>query len=266
MTLMNRSKSKLMKEKHMGRAEIKITDSRVIRPRKEWSVSVQKFLRFLRDKNVDYVPEPLGFDEDGNEVVSYLPGEVYDYPLPPLLLTTKSIVSAGKLLRDFHDKGADFLNQLNGNEIWMLNYDTPYEVMCHSDFAPYNVTTEDGLAKGIIDFDTLMPGSRMWDLAYGAYRWAPLYFDKTVYISPETSSRLKYFLEAYGLPKSEFSQVIPTLIKRLNYLIEFMERAAESGEKNFQNDIADGHIRKYKNDILCLRENEGKLNYELRIK
>ena len=36
-----------------------------------------------------------------NEVVSYLAGEVYDYPFAPQLLTDSAICSAGRLLRDF---------------------------------------------------------------------------------------------------------------------------------------------------------------------
>jgi aminoglycoside phosphotransferase (APT) family kinase protein len=49
----------------------------------------------------------------------------------------------------------------------------PIEVMCHGDFAPYNVTIVDGEAFGIIDFDTLHPGPKMWDIAYAVYRWVP---------------------------------------------------------------------------------------------
>lgn len=243
-------------ERNIGRPEIKIKDKKVIRPQKPWSIDIQNFLRYLRDKNVTYVPEPLGFDQDGNEILSYVPGEVYSYPLPAKLLTQKSIISAGKLLRDFHDKGADFLKSLSGQEKWMLTYDMPHEVMCHGDFAPYNVTTIDGIATGIIDFDTLMPGTRLWDVVYGAYRWVPLYFDDTTEVTTEMQVRLRLFLEAYGLSKSEYSLIVPCLVKRLDYLIEFMEKEAQSGEKNFQVNIADGHIEKYKNDIKFLKENE----------
>ncbi len=35
-----------------------------------------------------------------------------------------------------------------------------------ADFAPYNITFVDGCVHGIIDFDTLHPGPRIWDVAY----------------------------------------------------------------------------------------------------
>ena len=37
----------------------------------------------------------------------------------------------------------------------MLPKQLPVEVMCHGDFAPYNITFVDGCVHGIIDFDTL---------------------------------------------------------------------------------------------------------------
>ncbi|WP_312543096.1 phosphotransferase [Enterococcus sp.] len=252
-----------MNKKKMGRNDIKIEGTKVIRPKKEWSANVHFFLEYLRNNHVEYVPIPLGFDQFGNELLSYLPGEVYDYPLPTKLLTDKSIISAGKLLKDFHDKGAGFLEYLSGDEKWMLSYDMPHEVMCHSDFAPYNTTTENGIAIGIIDFDTLVPGSRLWDVVYGAYRWVPLYFDDVIDITESMHIRLRLFLEAYGFPQIEYSQIVPYLIKRLKYLIEFMEIEAQKGEKNFHDDILKGHINKYKNDIEKLKYNEKKILNEL---
>lgn len=252
-----------MEKGAMGRPEIRIEAELVKRPEQKWSPNVQKFLGYLRDQGVEYVPKPLGIDDSGNEIVSYVSGEVYNYPLPAILLNDQSIISAGQLLKDFHDRGVDFLGCLEGQEVWMLTYEMPHEVMCHSDFAPYNVTTVDGLATGIIDFDTLMPGTRLWDIVYGAYRWVPLYFDETTVMTREMSKRLKLFLEAYGLSKSEYTQVVPYLIKRLTYLIQFMEEAAQRGERNFQGDLINGHIEKYQRDIKNLEANEARILTEL---
>lgn len=253
-----------MKKTKMGRPEISIEAEIVRRPQKKWSPHVQRFLAYLRGKDVKYVPKPLGVDERGNEIVSYVPGEVYNYPLPPQLLTNDSIISAGKLLKDFHDQGVTFLECLTGAEEWMLTYNMPHEVMCHSDFAPYNVTTTaEGIAKGIIDFDTLMPGTRLWDVVYGAYRWVPLYFDNTTVMTTEMSKRLKLFLEGYGLPKAEYPQVVPCLINRLTYLIQFMTESALNGERNFQENLINGHLEKYQKDIKNLEANEEMILTEL---
>ena len=48
------------------------------------------------------------------------------------------------------------------------------EVICHNDFAPYNLMFEDGRLTGVIDLDLASPGPRVWDMAYTAYRFVPL--------------------------------------------------------------------------------------------
>ena len=47
-------------------------------------------------------------------------------------------------------------------------------MICHNDFAPYNLAFRDGLPVGAIDFEAASPGPRAWDLAYLAYRLVPL--------------------------------------------------------------------------------------------
>jgi Ser/Thr protein kinase RdoA (MazF antagonist) len=47
-------------------------------------------------------------------------------------------------------------------------------VVCHNDFAPYNFVFTDERLTAVIDVDMASPGSRAWDLAYLAYRLAPL--------------------------------------------------------------------------------------------
>ena len=52
--------------------------------------------------------------------------------------------------------------------------DLPAEVVCHNDFAPYNVVFGDDGPVGVIDWETAAPGARVWDVAYAAYRFVPL--------------------------------------------------------------------------------------------
>ncbi len=47
-----------------------------------WTPTVQALLGHLRERGFTLAPEPLGYDERGREVVSYLEGEVPLYPLP----------------------------------------------------------------------------------------------------------------------------------------------------------------------------------------
>ncbi|MFR4175756.1 MAG: aminoglycoside phosphotransferase family protein [Lactococcus raffinolactis] len=247
----------IKQESAKGRKEIIVTPENVIRPIKPWTMDVQRFLAYMTiERQITFVPKPKGIDNNGNEVVSFLAGEVYDYPLPNLLLSDATIDSAAKLLRKYHDLSVDYLSQLTGNEKWMFNIQMPQEVMCHNDFAPYNVTTRNGLATGMIDFDTLCPGTRLWDVVYAAYRWVPFYSEDIKIDFNRKCLRLQRFLQAYGLEKESYPEVISCLMMRLQVLIQFMISSAAKGEENFQNNIRQGHIEKYEADIQYLREHE----------
>ena len=42
---------------------------------------------------------------------------------------------------------------------WQLSGRYPIEVICHGDYAPYNVVLNGKQAVGIVDFDTAHPGT-----------------------------------------------------------------------------------------------------------
>ena len=45
-----------------------------------WSSRVHEFLAFLKQTGFRNVPEAVGFDEHGNELLTFIPGEVGNYP------------------------------------------------------------------------------------------------------------------------------------------------------------------------------------------
>src|SRR6476620_8206341 len=75
----------------------------VRRPTGPWTPAVHVLLRTLRAAGVHEVPEPLGMDEHGREVLSFLPGDVGNYPLPAWLWAPTILDDAGALLRRVHD-------------------------------------------------------------------------------------------------------------------------------------------------------------------
>lgn len=84
--------------------------------------------------------------------------------------------------------------------------------MCHNDWGPPNAVFVDGKPAGIIDFDTLKPGLRLWDIGYSAVSWLDLGDD--AYSGAEQVRRLEVFASAYGADKCSAAQVAVFAVAR----------------------------------------------------
>lgn len=234
-------------------------DDKVIRPSNAWTPHIHNFLRFLIEEGVTYIPQPYGINEKGEEILSYVQGEVYNYPLPEIMLQDKMIISSAKLLRSYHKVSGKYIDNLTNKEEWMLPAIDPIEVMCHGDFAPYNVTIIDGAAVGMIDFDTLHPGPKMWDICYAIYRWVPFTnpTNPDCYNSLEEQIRkTKLFLDTYGVKLEERKLLPKMMADRLISLVNYMKNKAERGNEDFQKNIDEGHMDLYVKDVQYILKNE----------
>jgi hypothetical protein len=202
-----------------------------------WTPAVHALLRALRTAGIREVPEPYGFDEQGREVLSFLPGGVGNYPLPNWLWEPAILRDAGVLLRRIHDASTALIGQ---DLVWNLPSRKPVEVICHNDVAPYNMTFSNGRVTGLFDFDTASPGPRIWDLAYLAYRLAPLGEDATSATSTdeERLDRVDDLVDAYGMPYSRNSMLL-TVAARLEELAAYTDgRFTETGDTDFRDHAA----------------------------
>lgn len=89
--------------------KVRLKQNKVFRPSGFWSPSTQQFLTFLKEHQFYSAPMPYGFDENGCEVVSFVEGQVYNYPLVGEIASQQALVSAAKLLRDYHELSANFV-------------------------------------------------------------------------------------------------------------------------------------------------------------
>lgn len=235
--------------------------NKVIRPSNIWTLYIHEFLNFLIYNDFNNVPIPYGINSD-EEVLSFVPGKVYNYPLPSLLIQDNMLISVGKLLKKYHKISSKYISYLTNNEKWMLPIIEPIEVMCHGDFAPYNVTIMDGIPFGIIDFDTLHPGPKLWDVAYAVYRWVP-------FVSPENPDcysnlkeqirKAKVFADAYGLQELDRKKLPKVMVQRLNTLVDYMNEQACKGNEDFEKNINDGHMNLYIEDIKYITTNKDQI-------
>ena len=208
-----------------------------------WSPTVQRLLRHLHERGLSWVPRPQGTDDLGRDSVSYLPGVVPQYPLPGWIWQEAVLVDAARHLAQLHDASADFDT---AEATWQLPGHEPAEVVCHNDFAPYNMVFVEGGLVGVIDWDTASPGPRVWDLAYLAYRLVPLTHpgggDGPAGDLLTRSERLAVLCDAYGHGMRP-AEVLRVAIPRLEELADFTQARADAGNEDVRS-----HVEIYRRD------------------
>jgi hypothetical protein len=216
-----------------------------------WTPAVHALLTHIRRRGFTLAPEPFGYDEQGREILSLLPGDAAAYPLPGHVLSDKTLRGVAGTLRAFHDATTDF--EPPANAMWQWPPREPREVLCHNDFAPYNLLFQDGQLSGVVDFDTASPGPRIWDLGYTAYRFVPLTAPDNPDVDysgiVEQRRRLALFCHAYGAPDFAPTKVLHTAIARLRELVDLIVSSARAGDSAQQAVLERGDTEIYRRDI-----------------
>ncbi len=219
-----------------------------------WSPAVHGLLQHLERQRFDGAPRFYGIDERGREILSFLPGEVGIFPY---VWSTPCIVQAARLLRRLHDATLGY--RPPAGAVWQVSYPDAarHEVICHNDFAPYNLVFIDQLPTAIIDFDTAGPGPRAWDLAYALYWFVPLFLhaEPGAPGRPDpalAAERIRIFCAAYGAPATP--ALLDMVELRLHALCVHLIRRALQGDGPYLRMIAEGHLAGYQAAIQDLRE------------
>ncbi|WP_175987443.1 phosphotransferase [Bacillus sp. Marseille-Q1617] len=233
----------------------------VLRELKPESPKIHKLLKHLERKGFRHAPLFLGIDEKGREILSFIEGEAGNYPLKEYMWADEALSEIATMLRLYHDAVSDF----PFDESWQPidNTPEPYEVLCHNDFAIYNIIFNHKKPVGIIDFDVAGPGPRMYDIAYTLYTCVPLsrhYHseagEEVLYQSDKDADRIKrrvqLFFEAYGLDFEK--DFVDMVLLRLEGICKTIKRKAAEGDAAFQKMLEDGHVEHYEKDIAFVRE------------
>ena len=222
-----------------------------------WSAAVHSLLRHLEARGFDGAPRFRGLDGQGREILTFMPGEVGRYPLPLYMWSDAVLVGAARLLGRYHDATLDYGPPPEAH--WQMAYPDPaqHEVLCHNDFAPYNLTFVDEQPVGIIDFDWAGPGPRRWDLAYAAYRFVPVSYAQDIIAlglaDPAAQARrLALFCEAYG--DGAALDLLPWIEARLEQMCDTIRTQAAAGNAAFQRQLEEGHLAHYQREIAAFRQ------------
>ncbi|GAA3645266.1 aminoglycoside phosphotransferase family protein [Microbacterium marinilacus] len=213
-----------------------------------WTPAVHRLLRLCEDADVPGVPRVRGVDGRHREILSFVPGAVLAEADPNVLWSREVLRAAARLLRRIHDAATPLAA---AGLTWRLPPRELAEVVCHNDFAPYNLLVQDGELSGAIDFDFAAPGPRLWDVSYLAYRMAPFAEDAQGFDAARFGSadeRAGELVAAYGMRWSA-DEVRAMAAERLQELASYTEgRAAVTGREDFV-----AHAAMYRRDAARLR-------------
>ncbi|MDD4797730.1 MAG: phosphotransferase, partial [Eubacteriales bacterium] len=171
---------------------------------------VHAYLLYLEEAGMAGVPRFRGLDEQGREILTYLPGQTQGHGLPlghPWLLSEESIAGAAVFLRRLHDVSAGFLPEALARGWFNPTHPhEPCDTICHNDAAIWNFVFTDGEITGLIDFDQACAGQRIWDVAWSVYGTAHLHpWAAAEKYAPSRHAafykrRIRLYFDAYGLP------------------------------------------------------------------
>lgn len=222
----------------------------VRRPAGRWTPTIQRLLGAVADAGIPEVPRPLGLDDHGREVVSYIPGDTVadEDRWPPASRSDVVLSDVGQLLRRVHDATEDF----GGGSVlpWRLTDAAvaPGQVVCHNDVAPYNLVWRSGEGLvGLIDWDFASPGDRRVDVAFVLWQFAPLHHSELTQKLGWSSdvdrlSRVRTIVDAYGLKHAHRVDLADYIIDRMIWHRDTIRSLADAGHDAFQFHIERGDL------------------------
>jgi hypothetical protein len=125
---------------NVAAAVVRVGDT-VRKPAGFWTPAVEALLAFLEARGFSGAPRPLGRDDQGRQVLEYVPGPMA-IDQPPL--DASGLRRVGRLIRDLHDASAGFEPPSPSPPGARWNVAIPpdrTDLVCHHDLAPWNLVT-----------------------------------------------------------------------------------------------------------------------------
>ncbi|MCR9135611.1 MAG: aminoglycoside phosphotransferase family protein [Alphaproteobacteria bacterium] len=208
------------------------------------SPTIHRLLLHLERVGFGACPRFLGIDDKNREILNYIEGDTghgqqiwqQDGPL----------IETARMLRAYHDATQSFAPQ--GDESWAVVFADAdrHEVICHNDFAPYNLVFFEGIPKAVVDFDLAGPGPRLRDVAYAAFWMTPLSFHaadtKSLALGDLNAGcrRLTLFCQSYGIPADD--ALLEMVGQVLKQMADAPTVAAAVGEAAMRKLAREGHL------------------------
>jgi hypothetical protein len=220
-----------------------------------WTPAVHALLRHLEAKGFDAAPQLRGFDAQGREVLSFIPGATATRPWPVELRRDSGLRQFVTLLRRYHEAVQDFVPP--DGAFWAAG-STPLksgDIIRHGDFGPWNTIWLRGQPVGLIDFDLAEPGQPILDLAQAALFGVPLQGAQGIRLAgfscrPNLHRRFLLLCRTYG--KFGPSAVLAAVNSLVTSEIRRVETLGRAGREPWATLLKNGkakEFRKYKSSV-----------------
>ncbi|WP_281904124.1 phosphotransferase [Phytohabitans aurantiacus] len=214
-----------------GRTDGAVLVDNVVRKRAHPSTpAVHALLRYLEEAGFEGAPRALGIDDQGRQMLSYLPGEAMGEQTswPAWARTDSMLVQVGQWLRRLHDLTASFTPP--ADERWFIGTKMrPGLIIGHQDAAPHNAVVAGDKLVGFFDWDTAGPSPREFDLAFSALLWVPLTAPVREEEIADRCRRLHVLLDAYGYDEDRHG-LGPVVRERALRQAGVIRQMAEAGD------------------------------------
>ena len=216
----------------------------VRRPVGEWTSAVHALLRHLDTVGFVGAPRVLGFDEEGREILTYIPGVSLSIEAAHLLESTDGVAKAGALVASLHTAMRSFVPPEHASW-WTGSLDpVPSLSMTHGDLAPWNVIV-DGDDWYLIDWDSACPGRFVWEAAYSLHTFAMLGPD-TALSDADAIARIRAFGDGARLSKTKLADVLRLVPSRTRATADMIDTFADQGHPAFTALRDEGHIQAWR--------------------
>ena len=231
------------------------------RPTNRWTAAVHSLLRHLEKAGLAQIPQVLGLDETGREILSFLPGEVANRPWPETLQQESGLIQIGTFLRGYHKAVEGYLPPEDiewyvPELVWK-----PGQIICHGDLAPWNTLWNNGKLSGVIDWDFAKPEEPLDDVAQFAWHGIPLR-DETTWCQagfkdePNVKARLFVLSTSYG---ADPIKVIDALLRLQTEEIHRINRLGRNGVKPWKFFKERGDAEKIQEENKWLKNNRRRI-------
>jgi phosphotransferase family enzyme len=176
----------------------------VRRSRDPGSEFAARLLGYLESAGYPYAPRYLGVDDQGRDILTYIPGRTTDHPSQR---ADGAYTRGGAMLRELHDLTA-------GHSLAAGR-----ECVLHGDPGSFNTIFDAGMPVAFIDWTSCRPGDRLDDLGYMAWTWC-VQSEGNVPIADQ-ARHLRELRDAYGPVGPE--TLLDAMIAGQNRIVDALE-------------------------------------------